>query len=125
VGGKKMKSRKQWVKYVVLGLMMVLFVTAAACHKKETAEGKNMDLFPVIEEEILDSQIYEMGENAYLKIEETASYRVAEYYADEKLTQRAVHELATGEIIGWRLDVETGEETVNTYHIDDFKVDKD
>ena len=120
-----MKNRKQWVKYVVLGLMMVLLGTTAACQMRAAAEEKNIGNFPVMEEEILDSQTFEMGENEYLKIEETASYRVAECYAGEKLTQRAVYEFATGEIIAWRLDEETGEEIVTTYHIDDFKVDEE
>lgn len=120
-----MKSRKQWVKHVVLGLMMVLLGTTAACQRKVATQEKEFDIFPVIEEEILDSYTVEMSENAYMLIEETASYRVAECYAGEKLTQRAVYEFATGEIITWRLDEETGEEIVTTYHIDDFKVDEE
>ena len=116
-----MKSRKQWVKYVVLGLMVVLLGTTAACQKKATQE-KEFDIFPVIEEEILDSYTVEMSENAYMLIEETTSYRIAEYYVDEKLMQRAVYESTTGEIISWRLDGETGEEIVKTYHMDDFRV---
>ena len=117
-----MKNRKQWAKYVVLGLMMVLLGTMVACRMSATAEDKNSSNFPVIEEEILDSYTVEMGENAYMKIEETASYRIAEYYADETLIQRSVYEFTTGEIIGWTLDAETSEETVKIYHINDFLV---
>lgn len=105
-----MKDRKQWVKYVVLGLMMVLFVSVVACQKNAATE------------EILDSYTIEMGENSYMQITETASLRTAEYYVDGELTQRSVYEFATGEITSWVWDTETEEETVTKYHIDDFLV---
>ena len=106
-----MKNRKQWVKYVVLGLMVVLLGTTAACQMRAAAEEK-----------ILDSYTVEMGENAYMQMTETASLRTAEYYVDGELTQRSVYEFATGEITCWVWDMETEEETVTKYHIDDFLV---
>ncbi|MBE5950579.1 MAG: hypothetical protein E7260_03175 [Lachnospiraceae bacterium] len=117
-----MKGKKSFVTYGVLVLMMLLFLSVVACQIKAPTEEETGNS-PVIEEEILDSQTFEMGENAYMKIEETASYRIAEYYADEKLTQRAVYEFATGEILAWIWESGSDKAVIERYHIDDFKVD--
>ena len=102
-----MSKIKLYTKYAVLFLMSALFLSAMACGTSAGAE-----------ETVLNSYTVEMGENAYMLIEETATTRTAEYYVDGKLAQRSVYDFESGEIISNNIS----EGTEENYHIDDFLV---
>lgn len=102
-----MSKIKLYTKYAVLFLMSALLLSAMACGTSAGAE-----------ETVLNSYTVEMGENAYILIEETATTRTAEYYVDGKLAQRSVYDFESGEIISNNIS----EGTEENYHIDDFLV---
>lgn len=102
-----MSKVKCYLKKVVFFLMSIFLVSSTACGKPGNAEEK-----------IWNSYTVEMGKNAYMLIEETATTRTAEYYVDGKLAQRSVYDFESGEIISNNIS----EGTEENYHIDDFLV---
>lgn len=105
-----MSKTKPYTKYAVFFLISILLLSAVGCGTSAKAE-----------ETVLNSYTVEMGENAYMRIEETAFVRTAEYFVDEELTRRSVYNFEIGEIICYDMS-EGAEGTEKKYHINDFLV---
>ena len=117
-----MRRLKRYVRLLAMVLVITLLVPMTApMTKVYAAESEENRCYSVA-----------LGDGAYLRLEETASTRTALYYLNGKITQRAVYNKESGEILYYDLSQAStaygirmlgiDKERVVRYNIDDFIV---